>query len=302
MGNWASGLRLALVGNNERSGVLLVLLIYFVLLNIVFLYLYPIFYMLATMLKNTTDLLDPTVRWIPRTFHWDNLKLAWEGLNYLDALGNSLLIAGTGSLFHIVSCSLTGYAFARFRFPGRNVLLGVLIISFLIPPQTVLIPFYVMFSKLGLTGTMFGVTLPALFAQGVRGALFVIIFRQFFMTLPKELDEAAKIDGAGALHIFARVMLPLAKPAIVVVFLFSFVWHWNETFVSGLMLGRDGLPLSLSLSGLHRVLSGIYGEGDSANETVKMAASFLIIVPPLLLYAVAQKWFVQGIEKSGLVE
>jgi multiple sugar transport system permease protein len=293
-----------LLGNQEKNGVLFVLFIYAILLNISYLYLNPLFYMISTMFKDTADLLDPTVRWIPRTLYWNNLKLAWQGLDYMKALKNSLIISGLGSIFHVVSCSITGYAFAKFKFPGKNILLGLLIFSFIIPPQTIIIPLFMLFKNLGWLETKFAIIGPALFGHGIRGALFVLIFMQFFRTLPRELDEAARIDGAGIFRILFRVVIPLAKPAILVVFLFSFIWHWNETYLTALMVGDNNTPLTLSLSNLQQVLQGLYeNQTDNIfNETIKMGASFLIIMPPLLIYAVAQRWFVEGVERTGLVE
>ncbi|WP_409343240.1 carbohydrate ABC transporter permease [Paenibacillus sp. MBLB4367] len=303
--NWLEKAHMLLFGDRERKGIIALLILYLVLIDIAFMYLTPFLYMLSTMFKTTADLLDPTVKWIPTAFEWDNLKLAWQGLKFPDALGNSLVIAGCSAVGQVVFCSIAGYSFARLKFPGKNLLFALLVFSFLIPPQTLIIPLYVLFKNLGLLGTQWGVILPAMLGHGIRGALFVIIFRQFFMTLPRELEDAALIDGAGPFRVYWRVMIPLARPAILVVFLFSFVWHWNETFVTGMMLGGKDLPLSLSLFQLNKVLSGLYPDAEAGfdlNETIRMAASFLIIMPPLLVYMIAQRWFVEGVERTGLVE
>ncbi|PYI55441.1 carbohydrate ABC transporter permease [Paenibacillus flagellatus] len=302
---WLERTRTLLFGDRERKGIVVLALLYLVLADIALMYLTPFLYMLSTMFKTTADLLDPTVKWVPTSFEWANLKLAWQGLKFPEALRNSLLLSVSAAVAQVVFCSIAGYAFARLKFPGKNVLFALLIFSFLIPPQTLIIPLYVLFKHLGLLGTHWGILLPAMLGHGVRGALFVIIFRQFFMTLPKELEDAALIDGAGPFRVYWRVMIPLAKPAILVVFLFSFVWHWNETFVTGLMLGGKDLPLSLSLFNLNKVLSGLYPDAEAGfdlNETIRMAASFLIIMPPLLVYMIAQRWFVEGVERTGLVE
>jgi multiple sugar transport system permease protein len=304
-GTFLDRVRLVLFGDRERKGMIGLLILYLVLADIAFMYLTPFLYMVSTMFKTTADLLDPTVKWIPTAFQWDNLKLAWQGLKFPEALKNSLFIAGLSAVGQVIFCSVAGYAFARLKFPGKNILFALLVFSFLIPPQTLIIPLYVLFKNLGLLGTHWGVILPAMLGHGIRGALFVIIFRQFFMTLPRELEDAALIDGAGPFRVYWRVMIPLAKPAILVVFLFSFVWHWNETFVTGMMLGGQDLPLSLSLFNLNKVLSGLYPDAEAGfdlNETIRMAASFLIIMPPLLVYMLAQRWFVEGVERTGLVE
>lgn len=297
--------RTALLGDQEQSGLLFKLLIYFLLLNVAFMYLTPFFYMVSTMMKGNADLLDPTVRWIPRTFNWENITLAWEGLRFPVSLQNSLKIVVFGALFQVIFCSLAGYTFARMQFPGKMLLFGLCIFSFLVPPQTLVIPLFILFKDLGWLGSAMAVVGPAIFGHGIKGALFVIIFRQFFLTLPKELEEAAYMDGAGSFRVYWRVMLPLAAPAITVVFLFSFIWHWNETEMASLMLRGQNLPLSLSLSNLNSVLNGLMGNeaaGLKVNEALKMAASFLIIMPPLVVYAFTQKWFVEGVERTGVVE
>ncbi|MFK7693993.1 carbohydrate ABC transporter permease [Paenibacillus sp. HJGM_3] len=302
---WLGKLRTLFLGDRERKGLLVLLILYVMLIDIALMYLNPFLYMISTMFKSTADLLDPTVRWIPTAVEWDNLRLAWEGLKFPTALKNSLIISLSSAVGQVVFCSLTGYAFARIKFPGRNLLFGILIFSFLIPPQTLIIPLYVLFRNLDLLGSPLAIIAPALLGHGLRGALFVIIFRQFFLTLPRELEDAALIDGAGLFRVFLKVMIPLAKPAILVVFLFSFVWHWNETFISGLVLNGNNLPLSLSLFRLDKVLSGLYADGEMGfdlNETIRMAASFLIILPPLVVYMIAQRWFVEGVERTGLVE
>ncbi|GBF75706.1 hypothetical protein PA598K_04132 [Paenibacillus sp. 598K] len=303
MPRWLRTAQSALLGNGEKLGVLKVLLIYFVLINIVFLYLNPLLHMLSTMVKSTADLLDPTVRWIPRSIDLTFLRQAWFGIRFPETFANSMLIAGLGAIFHVVSCSVAGYGFARFRFPGRSVLFGVLIVCFLVPPATLTLPLYILFSKLGLLGSPAAIVLPALFGHGIRGTLFVILFRQFFLTVPKAYEEAAHLDGAGPLRIFLKLMLPMAKPAIIVVFIFSFVWHWNETYLTGLFLRGEFTPLSFALDSLYQDLERMYSSGGYVNnESMKMAASFYVILPPMLLYLIVQKWFMRGVERSGIVE
>ncbi|BBH18997.1 ABC transporter permease [Paenibacillus baekrokdamisoli] len=301
---WKRRVKVLLLGNGEKSGWLIRILIYLILLDISVIYLNPFFYMIATMFKSGVDLVDPTIRWIPRVVELENLKLAWQGLRYLSSLSNSLLIVSLGAIFQVVFCSLAGYAFARISFPGKTLLFGLLLFSFLIPPQTIIIPLYILFGKLGWLGTPLAIVGPAIFGHGIKGALFVIIFRQFFMTLPKELEEAAKIDGAGMFRVYWRVIMPLSTPALLVVFLFSFIWHWNDTTFTQLMLRGEFTPLSISLNGLDQVLNGTFGQEKDVklNETVRMAASFLVIFPPLIVYFIAQRWFVEGVERTGLVE
>jgi multiple sugar transport system permease protein len=303
MFKWIGRTRNMLLGNSESLGVVKISIIYIILLNIVFLYLNPLFYMFTTMIKSTADLLDPTVRWIPRTIDLSYLKQAWYGMRFTETIWNSTMISTVGAIFHVASCAVAGYGFARFKFPGRNLLFGILIVCFLVPPSTLMLPLYILYSKLGLLGTPLAILLPDLFGHGIRGALFVIIFRQFFMTIPKAYEEAAYLDGAGAFRIFFKLMLPLAKPAIIVVFIFSFVWHWNETFMTGLFLRGQSMPLSLALDSMWKSLEMMFEGGQyNNNESMKMAGSFYVILPPMLLFIVIQRWFMRGVEKSGIVE
>lgn len=296
------------LGQNMNDGLLAKLIIYFLLAGIAFLYLYPVLYMIATMVKSVEDLIDPIVQWFPREIYWTNLVYAWQGLSYSEAFLNTLLIALTCSILQVVSCAMTGYALGRLRFPGRTIVLVCTVVAFLVPVQITVIPLYTIFGGMGILNSPFVFIIPALLGQGLRGALFIIIFRQFFLTQPKALEEAAKMDGASVYRLFFRIMLPLARPAIIVVFLFSFIWYWNMYYEPSMFLTKDFQPLSLKLTMLQQELGsstmGLAGTStnDPLSEGPKMAAVFLIILPPLLLFIVAQRWFTEGIERTGLVE
>lgn len=306
-GKQAQKAKRLILGKHLNDGWLAKLLIYYMLSIVAFLYLQPFFYMISTMLKNLTDLLDPTVQWIPRTVDWSNLRRAFGGLKYPESFLNTTTIALFGSLVQVLICGMTGYALARLRFPGKSLFFGLVFLTFLIPPQIIIIPLYMIFSKLGWLNTPFVFLVPALFGQGLKSALFIIIFRQFFKSLPKALEEAASIDGATAFRMFFRIVLPLSLPACLVVFLFSFVWYWNEFYLSSFFLSTDFTPLSLRLGSLETTIFGSnpVPEAQAANpvtEGTKMAGAFLIVLPPLLLYMFAQRWFVEGIERTGLVD
>ena len=298
-----------ILGQYVSDGWLARIVLYFILAVIAYLYLQPLLYMMTTMVKSVSDLIDPAVKWIPRELNWNNLADAWRGLHYPKAFGITIGISLTCSVLQVVSCAITGYALARLKFPGKNVAFALIVVTFLVPPQITIIPLYAIFGKLGWINTPLVFIVPSLFAQGLRGALFIIIFRQFFMTLPKALEEAAKMDGASAYRLFFRIMLPLAKPAIIVVFLFSFIWYWNMYYEPSMFLNKDLFPLSLRLNMLNEELIGdvridfntAFGK-DPISEGPKMAGAFLIIMPPLIIYALAQRWFTEGIERTGLVE
>lgn len=307
IGRRAQQAKLLLLGQHTNDGLAAKLFLYFMLSIVSYLYLQPFFYMISTMLKSLGDLLDPTVQWIPRTVDWSNLANALKGLKYLESLMHSLTLAVVPSLIAVLVCALTGYALARLQFPGKRLFMVLIFITFLIPPQLIIIPLYVIYSKLGWLNSPFVFIVPALFGQGIKSALFIIIFRQFFLSLPKALEEAAMIDGASLFRLFFRIILPLSVPACLVVFLFSFVWHWNEGYLASMFLSQDFTPLSTRLANLE---TEIFGQAPSmemlalnpVTEGTKMAGAFLIVFPPLLVYMIAQKWFVEGVERTGLVD
>ncbi|MBP1990708.1 carbohydrate ABC transporter permease [Paenibacillus eucommiae] len=302
--------RMLILGRHFNDGWIFKLAIYIILSAAALLYLNPIVYMLTTSLKQAADLVDPTIQWLPSKLEWSNYASAIIGLKYWKSLMHTAWISTAASFLQMVSCAITGYAFARMRIPGKSLLFFIVLLTFLIPPQTLSIPLHVLYSKLGWLNTPLPLLVPALFAQGLKGALFIIIFRQFFATLPKELEESARMDGAGSLKTFWRIMLPLARPALLIVFLFSFVWHWNDFYEPALYLKNgDFTLLAQSMQFLQGNLnasvatgSAMGGASFTLNESITMAAAFLIIAPPLLVYMFAQRYFVEGIERTGIVE
>lgn len=279
---------------------------YIILVNVCFVFLFPVIYMFSTSLKTVADLADLTVLWIPRTFFWRNYELAISGMLYWQAARNSIIISLGSGILQTVACSFVAYGFARIPFPGRDILFLLVLFTFLVPPQTIIVPLFILYRNLGFMDTYFPFLIPALFGHGLRGALFILVFRQFFRNLPYELEDAARIDGAGPFSVYWRIMLPLATPAIIVVFLFSLVWHWNDFFEPTIYLFDQNnftLPLRLSIlsAALLQMLAG-QGAGDEFNEAVIMAASFLVIMPPLIIYLFTQRYFVESVDRTGLVE
>lgn len=300
--------KMILLGRNLSDGLIAKLIIYILLSIVAYLYLQPLLYMISTMLKTISDLLDPSVKWIPRVVTWENMKKAYEGLQYPEALRNTTIIALSCSIVQVLICSMTGYALARLAVPFKGLITALVILTFLIPPQVIIIPLYVIFSKLGLLNTVFVFLVPAIFGQGLKGALFILIFRQFFKAQPPSLEEAAKLDGASATRLYFRIMLPLAQSACLVVFLFSFIWYWNMYYEPSMFLAKGFTPLSIRLDNLEEVLNpSLLGNKNAVinnpvTESTKMAAAFLIISPPLVIFMILQRWFITGIERTGLVE
>nr|WP_239625937.1 carbohydrate ABC transporter permease [Paenibacillus sp. H1-7] len=302
---WLSNVRYTLVGREADKGLLFKLFIYLILLDTAYIYLKPVLHMVTTMVKNADDLLDPAVKWFPRVIYLGNLQEAWEWLKYPKALAISLTLALSVALLQTVSCAVTGYAFARLKVPFKNLMFFFLLLTFIVPMQVTILPNIIYARELGLLNTIYPIIVPAFFGLGLKGALFVIIYRQFFSTQPKELEEAARIDGASVYKIFYKVMMPLAKPAILVVFLFSFIWTWNDFYLPSMYLADiETAPLSMGIS---RIASALRQQAEAygpsvTDEAIRMATTFLMIIPPMILYTFTQRWFIEGVERTGLVE
>lgn len=304
--NKARHVRYALLGREINNGLIFKLFLYSVFLTTSYIYTQPVLKMIVKMVMNSKDIIDPTVTWIPSTMYWGHLSSAWEVLKYDKSVFISIVVALSVAVFHCVSCGFAGYAFARLEFPFKRVAFFLLLLAFIIPPQVVVLPSIIAYRSIGLDHSLVSLIIPALFGFGVKGSLFVIIYRQFFMTQPRELEEAARIDGASAIKFYLKVMFPLAKPAIIVVFLFSFVWTWNDTYMPRMFLGSsEDVPLAVQMSRLGQSLDSLIqssGLPQYLAEPIKMAASFLTILPPLLIYLFAQRYFVESVERTGLVE
>ncbi|HIZ19791.1 MAG TPA: carbohydrate ABC transporter permease [Firmicutes bacterium] len=291
------------------------LLTYLILLDLAYVFLYPFLYMIVTSLKTNADLYDPTVNWIPHTLKFANYTLAYHAIDFSQNIWNSVIYTVFGTLGHVLSCAFIGYGFARYEFRGKKLLFGILLLAIIIPPQAMIVPSYLMYSNMGLLNTYLPVILPTLFGFGLRGGLFVFIFRQFFQSLPKELEEAARIDGCGFMKTYVRIVLPISKAVLLVTLVLSMVWHWNDYYEPQIYASRPGMePLPVALQTLIPLLespaaisdliqkTGLVDMEAVVNNAVFMAATFMCILPILVIYAFLQKQFMQGVERTGLVE
>lgn len=290
------------IGYNLTDGLIYKVIIYLLLISIGFVYLYPIITMLSTSFKSTSDLINPTINWIPSSFYIENYEKAFKVLKYWKTLGQSLLITLLPALLQTIVTSLIGYGLAKFEFPLKKLIFALILLTFIIPGQVYTIPKYVTFNNLGLLGTLWSIILPSLFGQGVNSAIFVLIFYQFFKMAPKAFDEAAEIDGANELSIFLKINVPLAFPAFLTSFLFSFVWYWNETYLATLFLdGSTWTTLQIRLAYFVSDYTSQYSEASQMlNEGIRLAATLLIILPMLVVYIILQKYFIRGVEQSGI--
>lgn len=298
-----------MLGSKEKEGFLKMFLIYALLICIGFIYLYPVLYMISNSFMSLEDLLDSSINWIPSSLNLSNYAQAARSMDFWKSLGQSIIIAGVPTLCNVASCSLIGYGLARFEFPGKKIVLAIIIFSFILPSQITMIPTYVLYSNMGILGTIWSFILPSLLGMGINGPIFILIFWQFFRQVPKVLIEAAQIDGAGYLKSFLKISLPSASPAIITVSLFSFVWYWNESYltemyVSGVMTKSGWSSLIIQLDNFATNYSSYATTATNAattlNESINMAGTMLSIIPLLLLYFVLQRYFVESIDRTGI--
>jgi multiple sugar transport system permease protein len=221
---------------------------------------------------------------------WENFSEAWEKINFPQLFRNTVIIAVGGMIGTVISCISVAYAFARFPIPGKNILFLVLIATIILPGQVTLIPTYLMFFKFGWVGSFLPLIVPHFFANAYN----VFLLRQFFMTLPRELDEAAMIDGAGPLRILRSVIIPQSWPAILSVAVFHFVFAWNDYFGPLLyLLGKADLqPISVGV----QIFAFQYGPRPELIQ----ATSLMAMVLPLLIFFLAQRAFMRGVVITGV--
>ena len=293
-----------------------------IIIGISYYILYPIFIKFSLAFMSKEDLYDITVRLIPRNFTLDNIRLVFTQLDYFTSLSNTTLLSVMTTVLQLISCLLVGYGFARFDFWGKKVFFGIVILTLLIPPQVLITPMYMrfrffdifgifnIFTKTGgfnLLNTPWPFILSAITCMGLRNGLFIFVTRQFFRNLPKELEDAALIDGAGYFRTFLHIMLPSSKPIITTVALFSFVWQWNDVFYVSWYMSKSQI-LAMKLDALANnilslsIQSGAGSTMDIAYVTlINSTGCLFVIVPLLLLYVFAQKIFVESIERTGIV-
>lgn len=261
-----------------------------VLLGLVFLA--PLAWMLSTSLKSDEQLgLWPPV-WVPNPPVWQNYALAWASAPFAVYTRNTLIITIGGMVGQLLSASAVAYGFARLRFPGRDALFVVVLATMMLPGVVTLIPTYILFQRLGWLNTFLPLIVPAYFSAG-GGAFFVFLLRQFFRSIPMELSEAARIDGASNLRILLQLILPLSKPALATVTIFSFTGHWNDFLGPLIYLNtQDKYTLTLGMQ--------VFMQQHSTQFQYLMAISFLMSLPIILVFFFAQQHFVRGVVMSGL--
>lgn len=293
-----------------------------IVIGICFTILQPLFLKFSVSFMGESDLYDASVRYIPKNFTWSNYRLALSGMNYGTVFVRTLLLSAGVSFLQLVSCLLVAYGFARFRFPFKKLLFGCVIFTMIVPPQVIMLPLFIKYrffdifgifqmltgSSVNLIDTYWPFIIQAATTMGVRNGLYIYMLRQFFKNMPKELEEAAFVDGCGKLRTFVRIMVPSAVPMMVTVFLFGFVWQWTDSFYSSLYLNKTQV-MSTALSSLaanvYRQYEGFGGSMSFISpgyvSMINNTGTVLAIIPLVAIYVFCQRYFVEGIERSGIV-
>jgi len=291
-----------LFGMKFMDGFIYKLVIYLLLVSFSYIYLYPILYMLVNSFKTVDDLINPGIRWVPTAIEWENYSRAFQVLEFPQSIFDTTWYVLKVSAAATISSCIIGYGFARFKFPGKKILFGLMLATFILPSQVTMVANMIIYKRLDIMSSEWTMLLPAMTGQGLNAAIFILIFYQFYKTIPTILMESAEVDGASQFRVFRTIALPLALPSFLIVFLFSFVWYWNETFVTALYVGNAvTLPLKLQVfRASYELLFPPGTAGSELNEAIMMAGNMVTILPLLVLYFVAQRYFTESIDRTGI--
>lgn len=277
--------------NKKQKDLIKAILLNILLSILSFAFVFPFLWMLFTALKTPQELLQGTEVFFPTDPQWSNFKTAVSAIPFFLYLKNSLIIVilvMTGTLF---SATTAAYAFAKLNWKGRDKWFLVMLATLMIPIQVILIPTYIMYAQIGWLGTRLPLIVPAFFGGGA--AFYIFLLRQFYKGIPKELSESAIIDGANHFQIFVKIMLPLTKPALITVALFTFMATWNDYFGPLIFLSNpDHWTLAIGLRAFQTQYGGRFD--------LMMAAAILIMLPTLVIFFFAQKSFIEGITFTGI--
>ncbi|MEX2116440.1 MAG: carbohydrate ABC transporter permease [Bacteroidota bacterium] len=275
-------------GTLARSGA-----VYILLAAISTAFLLPLAWMLSVSLQDIRGVFAQPFVWIPSHLHWEN----YADVSELIPLGryflNTVLVTVPVLLGTLFSSSLVAYGFSRIRFRGRSALFALCLSTMMLPGQVTMIPLYILFSRLGWIDTLWPLIVPSFFGS----PFYIFLLRQFFLTIPREYDEAARLDGAGKFRIYWSIILPMARPALITVALFSFIGTWNDFFTPLIYINSpENATLTL---GLNMLKSQIVGTGMTQWHLL-MAAACMVMIPNIILFTLGQKYIVKGIAMGGV--
>lgn len=295
---------------------LLSLFRFIVIVGISYVILSPIIGIVSSSFFSNADVYNPMVYLIPQAPTLERYTRAIMRLDYWRTVGKTLLYSLSLMAVQVIICSMVGYGFARYNFPLKKLLFGCVVVMIVIPAHTIMLPIYVTFAKFDPLGlcTMFTGSAKNLLSSpapmyimtalgcGLRSGLYIYIFNQFFRGLPKEIEEAAFVDGAGTWYTYFRIMLVNAIPSVITVAIFSMVWQYNDTFYSKLFLINQEIVISKRITSLQATISNLDKVLDpTISQLYVYAGIVLVILPILIVYVALQKYFIEGVERSGIV-
>jgi ABC-type glycerol-3-phosphate transport system permease component len=280
--------RSPLLGQRARR-MLKLLAIYALLIGLAVMFILPFLWMVATSLKKSQDVFTYPPTFLPNSFEWRNYLVGWNTLPFNTFLRNSLVVTVANVIGNLISCSLVAYGFARMRARGRDLLFLLLLATLMIPREVTIVPRFLLFSRVGLVNTLWPLILPAWFGY----PFFIFLLRQFFLSIPQELDEAARIDGASSLRILTTIILPLSKPALATVAVFAFIGNWTNVLDPLIYIRSQELyTLALGLN----LFRGV----NLIQFNLLMAVSIVTLLPVLVVFFLSQRLFVRGVTLTGM--
>jgi multiple sugar transport system permease protein len=303
------------LGNDIKRVVLMIGRIA-ILIGVCYVILAPLIGIFVNSISADSDAYDPMVYIIPKNPTWERYALVLTRLDYWNTMGQDMFYVLTLMALQVVMCSMVGYGFARFNFPFKKMLFACVVVMIIIPSHTIMLPLYMTFRQfdplglvtlfrgapINLMGSPIPMYIMTFFASGVRSGLYIYIFNQFFRGLPKEIEEAALVDGAGVWYTYFRIMLVNALPAVITVTVFSMVWQFNDTFYAKLFLISEDIVISKKIAVLQAQIANQDRVLDVAiQELYRAAGIILVLLPVTIIYIVLQKYFIEGVERSGIV-
>lgn len=273
----------------QRRSLQTQLISYLVLILGSLAFLFPLAWLISTSLKTQEQILIYPIQWIPEPVKWSNYAEIFEVAPFWTYIANTVVLTVLGVAGSLVGSSIAAYAFAKLRFPGRDFFFLVMLSTMMVPSWATLIPSYVLFAKIGWLDSYLPILVPAFFAVPFN----TFLLRQFFLSIPNELDEAARIDGASTFRTFLSIAVPMAKPALIIVALFSFLLYWNEFLLPLVYVqSSDKYPLSLGVANFIGL--------QNQDFALAMTGAAIAIAPCLILFFIAQRWFIQGVVITGV--
>ena len=277
-----------------------------VLIGISYMILSPLLGMLSKSFFTDNDVYNPMVYLFPIEGTFERFATSLKVMSYGKVLLFTIIYDVTLMAVQLLICSLVGYGFARFNFPLKKVLFACVVVMIVLPMNTIMVPLYMTFRDFGPFGNLLSTPVPmyimTLFGCGLRSGLYIYIFNQFFRGLPKEIEEAAFVDGAGMFYTYSRIMLVNAMPSVITVSIFSLVWQYNDSFYSRMFTISADILLSKKIGSLSDTIANSYKINDpTILQLYTYAGVILMIIPVMLIYVLLQRKFIEGVERSGIV-